>query len=75
MISFGRSRKPKLIGNVRIDVVGDGERMVLMSMETIDHKKVTVGMFPETAFEMLEELSRVCDHLKIAGTFAPHTEL
>ena len=57
MISFGRIGKPKLIEDVRIDVVGDGERMVLMSMETIDHKKVTVGMLPETAFEMLEELS------------------
>ena len=24
---------------------------------------------------MLEELSRVCDHLKVAGTFAPHSEI
>jgi chorismate mutase/prephenate dehydratase len=24
---------------------------------------------------MLEELNRVCDHLKVAGTFAPHSEI
>ena len=25
--------------------------------------------------QMMEELSKVCDQLKVAGTFAPHTEL
>ena len=29
----------------------------------------------ENGKKMIEELSRVCDKLKIAGTFAPHTEL
>ena len=29
----------------------------------------------ENGIEMLEELGEVCDHLKVAGTFAPHTEI
>jgi chorismate mutase/prephenate dehydratase len=29
----------------------------------------------ERGKSMLEELRQVCDHLKVAGTFAPHTEI
>ena len=29
----------------------------------------------ENGAEMIEELSKVCDRLKVAGTFAPHTEI
>jgi len=29
----------------------------------------------ETGVQMLEELGKMCDQLKIAGTFAPHTEI
>ena len=29
----------------------------------------------ETGQNMIEELSEVCDKLKVAGTFAPHTEI
>lgn len=29
----------------------------------------------ENGITMLEELSKVCDELKVAGTFAPHTEI
>jgi prephenate dehydratase len=29
----------------------------------------------ENGKRMLEELNRVCDHLKVAGTFAPHSEI
>lgn len=29
----------------------------------------------ENGQEMLEELNKVCDQLKVAGTFAPHTEI
>ena len=29
----------------------------------------------ENGRRMLEELNRVCDHLKVAGTFAPHSEI
>ena len=29
----------------------------------------------ENGKQMLEELNRVCDHLKVAGTFAPHSEI
>lgn len=29
----------------------------------------------ESGLKMLEELSRVCDRLKVAGTFAPHSEI
>lgn len=29
----------------------------------------------ENGTKMLEELNRVCDRLKVAGTFAPHTEI
>ena len=29
----------------------------------------------ENGINMLEELSKVCDELKVAGTFAPHTEI
>ena len=29
----------------------------------------------ETGRIMLEELSKMCDQLKVAGTFAPHTEI
>ena len=29
----------------------------------------------ESGAKMIEELSRVCDRLKVAGTFAPHTEI
>ena len=29
----------------------------------------------ENGAKMLEELGRVCDRLKVAGTFAPHTEI
>ena len=29
----------------------------------------------ENGAEMLEELGKVCDQLKVAGTFAPHTEI
>ena len=29
----------------------------------------------EKGKQLLEELSRVCDHLKVAGTFAPHSEI
>ena len=57
MISFRRNRKPLLLGNVKIDVIGDEKRLVVMNLETVDHKTVTVGMFPETAFSMLEDLS------------------
>lgn len=57
MISIRRNRKPLLLGNVRIDVTGDEKRFVVMNLETVDHKTVTVGMLPETAFSMLEDLS------------------
>ena len=57
MISLRKNRKPLLLGNVKIDVIGDEKRLVVMNLETVDHKVVTVGMFPETAFEMLENLS------------------
>jgi prephenate dehydratase len=29
----------------------------------------------ENGRRMIEELGRVCDELKVAGTFAPHTEI
>ena len=29
----------------------------------------------ENGKKMIEELSKVCDRLKVAGTFAPHTEI
>ena len=29
----------------------------------------------ENGKKMMEELSKVCDELKVAGTFAPHTEI
>ena len=29
----------------------------------------------ENGAKMLQELSKVCDQLKVAGTFAPHTEI
>jgi prephenate dehydratase len=29
----------------------------------------------ENGKRMLEELNRVCDRLKVAGSFAPHTEI
>ena len=57
MISIRRNRKPLLLGNVKIDVIGDEKRLVVMNLETVDHKTVTVGMLPETAFSMLEDLS------------------
>lgn len=57
MISIRRNRKPLLLENVKIDVIGDEKRLVVMNIETIDHKKVTIGMLPETAFSMLEDLS------------------
>ena len=46
-----------LLEDVKIGVVGDDQRLVMMDLETVDHKTVTVGMLPETAFAMLEELS------------------
>ncbi len=46
-----------LLGNVNIDVIGDEKRLVVMNLETVDHKRVTVGMLPETAIQMLENLS------------------
>ena len=57
MISIRRNRKPLLLGNVKIDVIGDEKRLVVMNLETVDHRTVTVGMLPETAFSMLEDLS------------------
>ena len=57
MISIRRNRKPLLLENVKIDVIGDEKRLVVMNIETIDYKKVTIGMLPETAFSMLEDLS------------------
>ena len=33
----------------------------------------TVGC--ENGIKMIEELNEVCDKLKVAGTFAPHTEI
>ena len=57
MISIRRNRKPLLLENVKIDVIGNEKRLVVMNIETIDHKKVTIGMLPETAFSMLEDLS------------------
>ena len=57
MISIRRNRKPLLLENVKIDVIGDEKRLVVMNIETIDHRKVTIGMLPETAFSMLEDLS------------------
>ena len=57
MISMRRNRKPLLLENVKIDVIGDEKRLVVMNIETIDHKKVTIGMLPEAAFSMLEDLS------------------
>ena len=32
-------------------------------------------LYDENGIQMLEELSKVCDQLKVAGTFAPHTEI
>ena len=29
----------------------------------------------DSGAKMLEELGKVCDQLKVAGTFAPHTEI
>ena len=29
----------------------------------------------ENGAKMIEELRKVCDKLKVAGTFAPHTEI
>jgi prephenate dehydratase len=29
----------------------------------------------ENGVKMIEELNKVCDRLKVAGTFAPHTEI
>lgn len=46
-----------LLENVKIDVIGDEKRLVVMNIETIDHRKVTIGMLPEAAFSMLEDLS------------------
>lgn len=57
MISLRKNRKPLLLGNVKIDVIGDEKRLVMMNLETVDHKTVIVGMLPETAFQMLEDLS------------------
>ena len=57
MISIRKNRKPLLLGNVKIDVIGEDQRLVMMNLETVDHKVVTVGMLPETAFSMLEDLS------------------
>ena len=57
MISLRRNKKPLLLENVKIDVIGDKRRLVVMDIETIDHRKVTFGMLPETAFSILEDLS------------------
>ena len=46
-----------LLENVKIDVIGDERRLVVMDIETIDHRKVTVGMLPEPALSILEDLS------------------
>ena len=57
MISFRRNRKPLLLGDVKVDVIGDEKRLVVMNLKTVDNKIVTVGMLPEIAFSMLEDLS------------------
>ncbi len=57
MISLRRNRKPLLLGNINVDVIGDEKRLVQMNLEAVDHRTVTVVMLPETAIEMLEELS------------------
>ena len=34
-----------------------------------------IDYFYENGIKMIEELSEVCDKLKVAGTFAPHSEI
>ena len=50
-------KKPLLLRNARIDVIGNEVRLVIMDLETIDNKRVTIGVPPEVAFAMLEDLS------------------
>lgn len=50
-------KKPLLLKDVKIEIIGDDKTIVMMNLETIDHKTVTVGMLPSVAFAMLEELS------------------
>ena len=57
MISLKRNKKPLLLKNLNVNIIGDERRLVKMNLETIDHRTVTVLMLPETAMEMLEELS------------------
>ena len=50
-------KKPLLLRNARIDVIGNDVRLVIMDLETVDNKRVTIGVPPEVAFAMLEDLS------------------
>ena len=50
-------RKPLLLRDAKIDVIGDDKRLVIMNLETVDHKRVTIGVPPEVAIAMLEDLS------------------
>ena len=50
-------KKPLFLKDVSIDVIGDEQRLVMMRLETVDHKNVVVGMPPEVAVAMLEDLS------------------
>ena len=50
-------KKPLLLRNARIDVIGNDIRLVIMDLVTVDNKRVTIGVPPEVAFAMLEDLS------------------
>ena len=50
-------KKPLLLKNFRIDLAGSEHPLVIMNLETSDKKKMTIGVPPNIAFSMLEELS------------------
>ena len=59
MSVFARKAKPMLLTGVHVDAIGDDRKIVVMHLRDANRKEVTIGMAPELAADVLEDLSTV----------------
>ena len=57
MSILSRKGKPMMLTNVEITSIGDEKKLVVMNLTSVDRRRMTVALLPETAVVMLEELS------------------
>ena len=59
MSIFAKKAKPMLLTGVFVDTIGDDKKLVIMHLRDTNKKEVTIGMPPELAADVLENLSTV----------------